>query len=437
MYAFYAKDVPADQFAFYADRGKLYCDNAFGAVTGTNRHFQLYASATLGSSAQGRVLDITAVPNSSDLESASWYGIYATCLSTAGNAKKYAFYAPANWEYSLWADGGEVYVKDARISNETDLDEVSLSVNGLINIETDNTTAITTSGARLMMRMYHTRNASDTDGSLYFYYAEADSTSGSLDLLGLRLGSNLDRGIYSTSGYSRLQRTAATWTGTGHNVLEVYNFNTATDAAGAIEARIAQVASGVWCVEMQNTAQSSTTEGTANHLGFSSAETNKRNIPIQNATPHSLGSGTSSEDFYLVSTGIGSTASIYWITNAVANNQYIDMPLELPHKSTIQEIQVRQSGGGGSATGLNLPCIALYRKQFSASSAVRLSGPTYAASTGSSTITMSSIAHTVDNTDYCYFVRYRNVATGAASSSYFYSVSVEYDITDLGAAPGF
>ncbi len=359
-----------------------------------------------------------------DNSSSVWCGFQAVASASAGSDNKYAFSTGGTWDYLLSGIG--------KVDQSWQVG--SLSVTTHYMIDTTFTSDGSTGNPTLVMHRIdlndHASDAMTYYGTVYETTAESDSVKTAIDI-----NVDWDVGIDSTAGYHYLERTNGKWTGTGVNLLRVFNLNTASDTKGAIHTKISQTTSGIWCLQLENTAQSSTTEGTRYHLGFTAAKTNTRDLSIFDFQPDQA-DDVNGGDYYLTNAGIGGSHNSYWLGRSVDNNLYMAIPLRLPHACTLSTVRVYQYGGAGTASGTDLPAIALYRKAYGASTATLIGSVAYASSTGTATITLSP-SHTLDNSSYAYWVQYRNVATGRLAAARVYGCQVEYTISDLGAAPGF
>jgi hypothetical protein len=267
-------------------------------------------------------------------------------------------------------------------------------------------------------------NASDVAGSRTIAFKADLQTTGGVTtggkFVGLYATVNLHYGIESLAEANLLRRTNAYWVSSGLPVLTVENNNTATSTAPAIHASIARGVDGMYAIEMSN----SGTSDTKYHIGFARAVTNVRVLPIASFISHLT-------DFSYW----GASGNTEWA--ATGNTKYMTIPLLLPHGCTLTNIDVYQSGGGGTAATTDRPLVSLYRKTYTTATTATIQGTTaYAATNGIATISWTG-AIVLDNSTYEYFIRYRNVNTGSTAGSGVYGVQVTYTIQDLGAAPGY
>jgi hypothetical protein len=286
-----------------------------------------------------------------------------------------------------------------------------------------------------------TTNAGDNESCLYKgVYAKCDGTSSASRVafhaigtwnIGMYVDSSVTCGI---SSYGKFNETIRS---NGYSasapVLKVDNQDT-TDGQCALWAKIAKVTAGQYAVKLENTAQSSVTEGTKNHIGFTAAKTNVRNMPLDAGISDETG-GSPKHWYGLV--GLGDLNDLWWYSNAIVNDARWAYPLNLPHGCTVTKIRIQQYGGGGTATGTSRPYVGLSSATWSDPSKIIYESGAYATTTNETETIVANMSITIDNVNKRYFVLYRNVVSGATGYNYIYALEVTYTIQDLGAAPGF
>jgi len=357
--------------------------------------------------------------------------------SYAPPAMAYGFHANSNWNIGYYADnctnnGFRAYRCNIR-SDYDNMPTVDPS-SGAVDINLTSS-GITTATTRYGVNVRYARNGSDSRSAyvnLVDLDSDSESTSGINDQ-GVVLGDNLYAGIVCTSQYSSFTRTAAQWNSSTEPVLKVTNDSTTESTPQhAVEAFLAETNTDVFALCAENSGNSSTTQGSAYKIGFHSSCQNRRQIPLEWATPDNVGNTAGGDYYYRGYTNVG-----YWYSIAVGNNYYISFPVIVPHRAVIKRFAVRAYGGGGTATGTNLPLIELRYKTLTTSTYGSLVASKYGTTTSSETIISDEVTHTMDNTSRNYIIRYRNVATGAVALSTIYGAYVEYEITDFAAGCGW
>ena len=407
---------PADHYATWINSGLHYWGEDFGTVTGNTDYLNLNLSGLLNSTNEGRCINLNITPDSSQADSSRWIAVRANMSN--GNANdaigSIAFQANDNWHYGLYIDN----------------DLSKQQAYGTVRIDSTSSSAITTATTYYGVYQYHTRHASDTNGLLNCFYVQTDSQSGSLNVQAFVAGDSCNAGVYSEAETSAFIRQSGDWTSSAAAVLNAANNDSSNNQAALYVSAAATGSSGK-CLEINHSYDGGNTEDTKRAIIFSSAQTNLRMVNIAAAQPDRSGDA-SGADYYLV----GDSTYLYWTGTSIDNNLYLTFPINLPHGATVVGYRIRSYGGGGTATGTNLPMGVLYRKPHLSTTYTTLN-TAYAPSTGTDWINSGTISVAVDNTSYMYGIRFRNVATGATAAASVYGVEVTYEITDFAAACGW
>ena len=405
---------PADQYATMVNSGIHFWQEDFGTVTGDATHFDINLSGLLNAAIGGRCINLNIVPDASQSDGSSWYGVKAYMANANANDSvgSFAFHANANWHYGLYV-GNDLSVQQA-------------PGEGTIHVESTSSSAVG-SGTYYGNSYYHTRHASDTAGSLSAFYAQADSAATSaLSIAAFHAGNNCNFGVYSSAGANLFSRLTGEWTALSAAVVNISNGNSSNTAPALYVGSLNTTSSGK-CLEISHAYAGGDTEDTRRAIVFNTTQTNKRQIPTSLWKSHHTPTTTAEWTFQC-----SSTAYRWYASGTTARNLVI--PLTVPHAATITSVSVSVYHGNVPTSA---PQVILYRHAAASSTSVSQGSQSGTLSSGGQTITLSGLSVTVDNTGYDYYIKYINGPTASTSTSYAYSAFVTYEITDFSAGCGW
>jgi hypothetical protein len=368
------------------------------------------------------------------------HNFHADCSAVDVNELVTGFHAgnisgTSTLDSGFWAQEigtGAIQVTEGQFSNVTHTGDYTHTTNStaLVRSQTESD-GISGDGWRTFDGTY-VRHTSDTGaGRWYGFLAGVSGSVGSAITTGFRAQSTLDTGVDSLAGFNRFWRQDDNTTSTDPVVdIDNQDNDSSGGTAAALRASNTYSSTSSKVIEIVS-AYSSTTEGSRRAIVFQTAKQNRRTLNLAHAI--SDGWGGASPDFQWVGWG---TNGYFQSRSSGATGIYVTMPIHLPHRATIKKFYLRAYGGGGTATGTQLPYGQLmYGTRDSSSYTVNVN-QTYATGTGTVTITSPTLSHQINN-EFELVLRYRNVSTGASGYSYVYGVQIDYEIDDLGAAPGF
>jgi len=418
---------PSDHHATWINSGLHYWAEDFGTVTSNTDHLDVNLSGLLNSSIDGRCINLDITPDSGQSDGSSWYGVRANMVNANANdaVGSFAFHANDNWHYGLYVGN--------------DLSKQQAPNEGTVHVESTSSSLIA-SGDYYGYSYYHTRHVSDTGGNLSCFYAQANTAvaiGSTLTLTGIEVGDNLNYGITTGAETNIFARGASDWTSSILPVVAIGSSNSSNTAASLYVGNASTSAAGK-CLEIDHSYDGGNTQDTKRAVILSNTSRNRRSVDID-LWQSLIADGTSYSDYYMNSSSTGGTAH-RWRTNAGDPfNKVLHIPLLLPHASTLQNvIFLFDEYNGNSATESERPFLQIFKQAVNSPSATQLGSTTYVAySTGteSLTITISSLNETVDNTSYTYFARFTS-GDNTHGAIFGNGCQYDYDITDLGAAPG-
>lgn len=417
---------PADQYATMIYSGIHYWEEDFGSVVGNTTFVNFTLSGLLNSSIEGRCLNLELFPDVNQSDGSSWYGVRAYMGNANANdtVGSFAFRANANWHYGLYVDNN---LSIQQAPNE-----------GTVHVESLSSSAITSSNY-YGYSYYHTRHASDTAGELHSFYAQANNAvllGSGLVIYGFEAGNKCNIGMLSKAETNLFQRVNAEWTSTTTPVVYIDNANTSNDTAALCVASAATGAASK-CLEISHSYAGGNTEDTRRALVFTSAQTNRRASNIYTWTP--AGSSATTNDWYLYHATPGaSQPSSYWLPATTSGEESLLAPIVVPHNSILQTVVIYiYLAGTAPAAGSRVKA-HLYEKAYSQQvTNVRIATGEVGTGTGVQTITLSSIAHTIDNRYNSYFIEIENASASGYSTVRAYGIYYVYDVTDFAAACGY
>jgi hypothetical protein len=390
-----------------------------GASTGTSTYFGLYVSdagsTTANMTKTGvRVYKWPASQNAIHVQGES-----------SGEGGKIQF--SQNWG-TITSDQTHVEISTAASLSGAgvDLNCVKISATGSM---------ITTGGGQKTYCLYlsQTESASDVTGcTRYGTYATfvPDATPAAI-CVAHQVDNTWQFGFVSSALTNIFSRLDGEYDNTNTEVLEVENLATGgTGTAHALTAKLNNSADGQFCVALENQAETGGVQETQHHIGFITAKSNRRVIPLEY---YQTATASANPDYYFVCSGNVD----YWESHDTAGTNYIMIPLMLPHKCSITQIDVHQRGNGHASSASRLEFLRRAHGSANWGVLATVNGTNGDTTLTDLTYTPGGSGYTIDCSSYAYMLRYRdNTGTGSQTAR-VYSTRVYYDIQDLGAAPGF
>jgi len=417
---------PADQYVMRIRSGLWYAEEDFGTITTDLEHIDVNLSGLLDSSNEGRCINLDITPDSSQADGSRWIGVRANMANANANDTigSIAFEANANWHYGLYVDN-DLTVQQA--INE-----------GTIHVESISSSLVA-SGSYYGSSYYHTRHASDSGGTLYAYHADANTGAGLLAYIGFHAGTGCNTGVYSEATNNIFSRADDQSTITLPVVL-VQNLD--NDSSGgtapALKVQNAYTALTGTALEIDHAYDGSDIQDTRRAIVLTNTSRNRRNVPSDMWQP--LMTDNTTLDFYMQSSATGNAQHRWSTYSTEYYNKAIHMPLLIPHNSTLQNVSVMfYQTGANSGTEAERPRVEIWSQPYGRNYGTLLGSygyAPYAASSGYLTCSVTALAEIVNNTDTFYYARF---VTGDNTHTVIHvtGCQYDYDIVDLGAAPGF
>jgi len=384
--------------------------------------------------------------NASDDAASQIYGAYVDADGTQGGLY-YGYYAGGGCSYGVWCDevgAGSILSGNGSIvsSNNTSKYENTSLSNALIYAETnsDGIDGSTDPNWYGIVSGYNHNSGDTNDANWFAFYAEAISgTEGSVTTIGYRAHSSLDIGFESYAPTNTFSRSDDLYSGSSPVVL-VRNLDNDSTAGvtPALTLENAYSSTSSTVLSIDSAYDGGDSEDTRRAIVLANTSRNRRNLPIQHATAV----GSTIEWYLNASDYLTTRARDYWICRSTSSGGYtVKVPLFLPHRSTLQQVYVAfYVSGTASGTESQRTRARVYRKAYNQSISGTegyLAQSYLGTGTGTQYINLSSINHDIDARNNNFFLEIRGPTGGSRSTLWWLGGYYTYDITDLGAAPGY